>query len=475
MSTIKYKKILVVSLHRLGDNIQVSPLLKVLKEKNPDTELHIFTESGFESVFDDNPFIDKIHLFYRSRYSPESFISLKTIDENSDPILASLKKEGFDLLINRQSSREGALLAGVIPAAEKRGYCAGTDGNFTVNDPWTRLLFAIIKKREHNPWTLSAYSALIGGGSLNDLSFFIAGDDTGVSQIVSKINVQPGERLVAIQTCASTPYRQWEPESFSRLAELLLERQCVCVLIGSPGEAPLLNAVAADVRSGYSSRLYVKSDLSLKLLPAFLKRCDLLITNDTGPMNYGMAAGVRILCLLFGGSLINETGPWGTNNVTLQADLDCVPCTPLQSCDRQFLCKDMLRPEAVAAAALWQLGCNEVLPSRLFSDIKVYRSVTEPGCSGVHYLPLFKPRLSIDLLTRYLYEPLFINYCSDSVFPMDILADRLRNYFSDAKEFINGPIDFDLGVVDRFSTTAEEATLLRNRFVGHLTELRGIL
>jgi heptosyltransferase I len=56
-----------------------------------------------------------------------------------------------------------------------------------------------------------------------------------------------------------------------------------------------------------------------------LRLCDLLITNDTGPMHVAAALG-KPLVALFGPTTPERTGPYGQLNHVLRIPLPCAPC-----------------------------------------------------------------------------------------------------------------------------------------------------
>ncbi len=57
----------------------------------------------------------------------------------------------------------------------------------------------------------------------------------------------------------------------------------------------------------------------------WLRLCDLMITNDTGPMHVAAALG-KPLVALFGPTEPRRTGPYGQLNRVMRIDLPCSPC-----------------------------------------------------------------------------------------------------------------------------------------------------
>ena len=57
----------------------------------------------------------------------------------------------------------------------------------------------------------------------------------------------------------------------------------------------------------------------------WLRLCDLMVTNDTGPMHVAAALG-KPLVALFGPTEPRRTGPYGQLENVLRIDLPCSPC-----------------------------------------------------------------------------------------------------------------------------------------------------
>jgi ADP-heptose:LPS heptosyltransferase len=79
------------------------------------------------------------------------------------------------------------------------------------------------------------------------------------------------------------------------------------------------------------------------------RRCELLVTNDTGPMHVAAALG-RPVVALFGPTEPRRTGPYRQVDGILQHRLPCVPCMKA-SCSyaRPLECLRAIVPEIVLA------------------------------------------------------------------------------------------------------------------------------
>jgi heptosyltransferase-2 len=78
------KKILIIRLSSIGDIVLTTPVLRCLRNKFPDTEIHYLTQNAFKEILASNPYIDKIH----------------TPENNIEQLLKELKKERYDYIID---------------------------------------------------------------------------------------------------------------------------------------------------------------------------------------------------------------------------------------------------------------------------------------------------------------------------------------------------------------------------------------
>lgn len=130
----------------------------------------------------------------------------------------------------------------------------------------------------------------------------------------------PGDTLVGISPGSNAGSRRWPAESFAALVGRLGASGLRVVVFGGPGERELIDFVAG------SHALAVGGTPDLPLLSAGLAACDVVVTNDTGPMHVAAAVGTRTVAII-GPSDPRLTGPLGPGHVQLVAGaLPCLGC-----------------------------------------------------------------------------------------------------------------------------------------------------
>jgi len=68
---------------------------------------------------------------------------------------------------------------------------------------------------------------------------------------------------------------------------------------------------------------------SLRELAALLKACEVVLTNDTGPMHLANAVGTPIVAV-FGPSDPRRYAPRGVRDTVVRIDLPCSPCNRIR-------------------------------------------------------------------------------------------------------------------------------------------------
>jgi heptosyltransferase-2 len=172
--------------------------------------------------------------------------------------------------------------------------------------------------------------------------------------LLERYEIAPGSLVIGLNPGAKFGSSKcWPPAYFARLAELLSRRwPCKILLFVGPGEERLGNSITAESRAAIINT--GPDRVNLGLLKPLIKRCQLLITNDTGPRHYAVALDVPVVVIM------GPTDPRYTDanldkTVVLRRDLDCSPCHQKQ-CPRDHQCMVSLTPETVFNACEQLLG-----------------------------------------------------------------------------------------------------------------------
>ena len=165
--------------------------------------------------------------------------------------------------------------------------------------------------------------------------------------------------LIGFNTQAAYgPAKCWPEEHFIALAKRLLTHKRVrLIFFGDQRGAPHVNALVEKLRAhfvGPERIIDASGKTSMEQFMGLLYLCDLLITNDSGPMHLRAAlARDQGLVALFGSTDPDATGPYHCGEV-LYEKASCSPCF-LRECPIDFRCMKALGVERAYRACLRQL------------------------------------------------------------------------------------------------------------------------
>ena len=87
-------KILVIRLSSMGDVIYTTPVVRCLKQQLAGAEIHFLTKPAFKYIYDNNPYLDKLHL----------------LQPKLDDTIAEIRNEKFDYIIDLHSNLRTAII-----------------------------------------------------------------------------------------------------------------------------------------------------------------------------------------------------------------------------------------------------------------------------------------------------------------------------------------------------------------------------
>lgn len=141
----------------------------------------------------------------------------------------------------------------------------------------------------------------------------------------------------------------WPAEYFAELAELVQKRfGAKIILFSGPGEDEIRRAILEQTKANVLDAR--SANVDLEVLKPLVQRCNLFITNDTGPRHYAVAFDVPIVVLM-GSTDPRYTDANTERTIVVRKDLDCSPCHK-KICPRQHECMQEIKPAEVLAAAV---------------------------------------------------------------------------------------------------------------------------
>lgn len=180
--------------------------------------------------------------------------------------------------------------------------------------------------------------------------FVDAESERRADELFERRRITGEKQVVAINPGAAYgSSKLWMPERFAQVGDRLVRREkCDVVLVAGPAEKQIAREIDAAARSNLAN--LAEEDVPLDLLKSIIKRCDMLITVDSGPRHYAVAFDKPVVVLM------GPTDPRYTNanlekTIVLRADdLDCAPCH-IKECPTDHECMKGITPDMVVGAA----------------------------------------------------------------------------------------------------------------------------
>jgi len=332
-------RILILKPSALGDVVQALPVARLLRRHYPDAEIHWWIDARLASLLEDDPDINQLVLFHRERWA------LPWQWHGALQSLLQLRATHYHIALDLQSLARSALVTWLCNAELAVGLDDPREGAPTCYDV-----------RVHRPaprahaidWYLDALRAL-GVPVAWDFEWLPARPQAA-AEIATLMPVNEGE-WIALQPGARWPNKRWLPEYFAQLVSRIASArpEARFAIVGATGDREISHTVAA---AAPNKCLDLAGRTSLPQLVECLRRCTMLVGNDSGPMHIAAALGKPIVAV-FGPTDPARTGPYGQTDRVFQLNMPCVPCLS-RRCrhPRPLACMRDLTPDTVAAAVL---------------------------------------------------------------------------------------------------------------------------
>jgi len=335
-------KILIIRLDRVGDLVLSLPAIEALRRRFPQARISVMTRPYTKDLLEGHPLIDEVIPYDYQKRGRHAF------GAGYFRLLREIVKHRFDAAVVLHPGIRSSLIPFLCAIPHRIGY----------RDVNSWLLTRTVKDERHagqkheSRYAMDLVSVL-GVDPGVPLSLPAIGVDPSardrISELLQKHGGGPKEKIIALHPGASCPSKRWPKENFRSFAEKILkEFSFRVVLIGAKEEKPAASFIVKDLGSRV---LNLAGQLSLKELAALLSRCEVLVSNDSGPVHVAAAVGTRVISL-FGrnqaGLSAQRWKPLGPGHAVIQKDVGCVICLA-HRCPIGFECLKAIHVEDVLA------------------------------------------------------------------------------------------------------------------------------
>lgn len=346
------RNILVRAPNWIGDAVMCEPAVRGLQSLFPEAQLTILAKPAVSELFIAHPGLHSVLVYDDT--GAHAGISGKW------SLAGMLRRHRFDLAVLFQNAFEAAFLAWLAGIPRRYGYA--TDGRVLfLTEPVAVRSRAVPVHQVEYYWNLLRPLGMAGGATLPAL-FVSADEDRLLDTRLTSAGIDSSDLIIGINPGSTYgSAKRWLPDRFADVVKRLVRQleqaesaHVAVVILGAKGEESLGKGIAAqlDRRS-----VVLSGATTIRELMAVVKRCRLLITNDTGPMHIAAAFGVPVVAV-FGPTDWRTTAPYGQERSIVREPVDCAPCL-LRECPIDHRCMTRIPVERVYEAAVQQLEADK--------------------------------------------------------------------------------------------------------------------
>lgn len=320
----------------IGDLVMATPILSDLRRTYPKAYITAMCRSPICELLKENPEINELFCF-----SKASGFGRRIERRN---IIEKLRKGNYDLGILLTHSFSSAWWFWLGKVKNRLGYeCNGRKFLLTHSLPFPQNI-----QTQH---LVVTYKMLLGllGIPISDTPphLYLTPKEIHAARVLLRQQGIPdGALVVGINPGASYGSAKcWLPERFREVTErLLCDKDVYVVYFGDQTSASLVK----EICQGLSSRVINLAGMtSLRELASVISNCDVLLTNDSGPMHIADAIGTPIVAL-FGSTSEVVTGPYRSGTL-IHKHVPCSPCYQ-RTCPIDFRCMKQIEADEVYEA-----------------------------------------------------------------------------------------------------------------------------
>ena len=291
-------RILIIRLAPLGETVLTTPVIRALRQHFTEAYIAYMVAPTREDLVLANPHLNEV-ITYQS---------------SVPKLVYQLIQRKFDMAVVLQPTFRLVLLTFLAKIPFRVG--------FETNFGGKRLLHASVPNNTSQHETQRYLDVVRGIGiEVADDEPEVFVDEAGkdwCNDFLERRNLYDGRPIIGLNPGAGTSYRRWSVGNFAITADMLNDAYDTHTIITT---GPNEHELALQVKKQMKHSPTIVDNVSPMQLAAFLQKCDLYISNDTGPMHLSIAVKTPTIAL-FGGSNPTQWGPkW--NNHTIIAVQDC--------------------------------------------------------------------------------------------------------------------------------------------------------
>jgi heptosyltransferase-2 len=340
--SIQPAKILVQRNGSIGDSITSFPAIAALKQKFPNAQIDILTNSGSQQFVGMESLLDS---FYYSRI-------INYFGWSKKKQYQEIRQNNYDLFVNLSQDKTTWFLEFRRLLFIK--YCGIPSAiGFEVGTVKVLLKFQnkFMRHLSERARLLKILKPLSIEGVKEEFPIpYLAAESEKISVLYPHI-FNSSTKNIGLVIGAKRVQNKWPESHWEKLIDKCLSKRIHIYLIGGQDDQILASRLSKSLVTNTCGKLTILETAAL------IKHLDLVVSNDTGPMHLSYAMHTPVIGLFSAWQLQNVWYPPHENNeVFIKSDLSCAPCYS-NSCTFNA-CMHAILPEHVFESVTKRLELN---------------------------------------------------------------------------------------------------------------------
>ena len=299
------KKFLVIQTASIGDVILATAVAEKLHAYFPDSQIDMMIKKGYESLFDNHPYLNKVYLWDKKRHKYGSLFS----------ILKKVRKQRYDLIVNVQRYAATGFLTVFGKAKETSGFDKNPFSRFFTH----KIKHQIGVKGLHEVDRNQRLIEHITDEKAMRPALYPSED------VFDKVRHYKSERYICVAPCSLWFTKQFPEDRWVQFLRLV-PYDLKVYLLGGKDDGAICDRIIANVPDKQIESL--AGHLNLLESAALMKDAAMNYVNDSSPMHLASSQNAPTTAIFCSTVPDFGFGPLSEDSVIVEENrnLKCRPC-----------------------------------------------------------------------------------------------------------------------------------------------------
>ena len=286
------ERILIIRLAPLGETVLTTPVIRALRQHFRDAYIAYMVAPTREDLVSANPYLNEV----------------LTYQASVPKLIYQIARRKFQMVVVLQPTFRLVLHTFLARIPFRIGFETNAAGKKLLN-----LAVANNTAQHETQRYLDVIRALDIKATDDEPEVFVDSAGTAwVNNFLENQRLNDSNPIIGLNPGAATVYRRWHASNFAVLGDQLCETYGAHIVITT---GPREGELAHQVTEQMSHPAVIVNQATPMQLAALLQRCNLYISNDTGPMHLSTAVKTPTVAVFGASNLIQWAPPWDKHAV----------------------------------------------------------------------------------------------------------------------------------------------------------------